>query len=82
MGDLDIYFSYRTAVAFRLPGVGLVVRQNDWGATTGKHLIWIDGGTSKTTDGRRKRAERVSAIEFQRLWDEHVAPLVDAGAVA
>ncbi len=40
----DFYFSYRTCVAFRTPDTGLIVRQNDWGPTTGKHLNWIDGG--------------------------------------
>jgi len=47
VGDLDIYFSYRTPVAFRCPSKGLVVRQNDFSVTTGKHLNWIDGGDKK-----------------------------------
>ena len=41
-GDLDVYFSYKTPVAFRAPGFGLVVRENEWGPTTGKHLNAID----------------------------------------
>lgn len=40
----DFYYSYRTLVAFRTPDAGLVVRENNWGPTTGKHLNWIDGG--------------------------------------
>jgi hypothetical protein len=40
----DFYFSYRTLVAVRVPGKGLIVHENDWGPTTGKHLNWIDGG--------------------------------------
>tara|TARA_R110002020_G_scaffold168090_1_gene356750 strand:+ start:6743 stop:7015 length:273 start_codon:yes stop_codon:yes gene_type:complete len=58
VGDIDYYFSYRTLVAFRAPGAGLVVRENDWGPTTGKHLNAIDDGD---------KADRVGVEEFQRL---------------
>lgn len=58
LGDLDLYFSYRTPVAFRYPGIGTVVRQNEWGPTTGKHLNAIDGGDKKS---------RVPGDEFIRL---------------
>ena len=44
LGDVTVYFSYETPVAFEAPGHGLVVRVNDWGPTSGKHLNWIDGG--------------------------------------
>lgn len=43
---LDLYFSYRTIVAF-CGSEGLKVRVNDWNNTTGKHLNWIDGGNKK-----------------------------------
>lgn len=79
IGDLDVYFSYKTPVAFQLPGVGRVVHQNDWRVNMGKHLNWIDGADRKTKEGRAILAKRVDATEFKRLWDEHVAPLVDAG---
>jgi hypothetical protein len=68
VGDLTIYFSYRTPVAFSYRGKQ-VVRQNDWSTTTGKHLNWIDGGD---------KASRVSGEEFQRLLEEaHKANKVD-----
>ncbi len=54
-----MYFSYQTMVAFIAPGVGLVVHDNDWGPTAGKHLNWIDGGN---------KADRVCGEEFDRLW--------------
>jgi|TARA_R110000823_G_scaffold139565_2_gene269403 hypothetical protein len=41
----DVYYSYQTQVAFRTPQTGLVVRENEWGPTTGKHLNSIDGGS-------------------------------------
>jgi hypothetical protein len=40
----EIYFSYKTPVAFVRRGGSPVVRENDWGPTTGKHLNAIDGG--------------------------------------
>lgn len=69
VGPLTVWFSYRTPVAFRAPGVGKVVRQNEWGPTTGKHLKWIDGETSKTANNR------VTGERFSQLWAEHVEPL-------
>ena len=38
------WFSYKTLVAFKYLGEEIVVHENIWGATTGKHLNWIDGG--------------------------------------
>ena len=60
-GAFTYYFSYRTLVAFDSPESGLVVRENEWGPTTGKHLNWIDGGD---------KASRVSADEFYRRLEE------------
>ena len=62
LAGVDVYFSYRTPVAFRAEG-RLVVRENTWGPTTGKHLNAIDGGSPE-----RKKA-RVSGDEFSRLLD-------------
>lgn len=52
IGLIDYYFSYETCVAARLPGMGLVVSQNVWSKTTGKHLNTIDGGSA---DAKAKR---------------------------
>jgi len=57
---IDVYFSYKTAIAFRING-RLVVRENVWGVTTGKHLNLIDDG---------KKDDRVSGEEFKTLWNE------------
>jgi hypothetical protein len=48
IGNVDLYFSYETIVGFRAPGYGLVVCENSWGSTTGKHLNWLDGGDKKS----------------------------------
>lgn len=45
LGGLTLWFSYRTCVGFdEYDGRGPVVRENEWGPTTGKHLNYIDGG--------------------------------------
>ena len=62
MLGIDIYFSYKTPVAFRAPSCGLVVHQNDWGPTTGKHLNFINP----------EKKGRVDDLRFNQLWAEHV----------
>lgn len=69
LGPLTVWFSYSTAVAFHVSGKERVVHCNSWGPTTGKHLKWIDGCTSKTG------THRVNDKEFQRLWNEQVETL-------
>jgi len=56
----DFYYSYKTLVAFRGSN-GLVVHQNRWGTTTGKHLNWIDGG---------QKDSRVDNETFKKLYQE------------
>lgn len=64
VGPLTLWFSYRTLVAFRRRGAALIVSENCWGPTTGKHLRWIDDGDKKA---------RVARGEFERLWRETAA---------
>ena len=53
----DYYFSYNTLVAFRSNKTGLVVMENYWGSTTGKHLNWIN----------RDHSIRVDEDTFEKL---------------
>jgi hypothetical protein len=48
IGDLTLWFSYKTCVAVRSPGTGRIVSENYWGTTTGKHINSIDGNNKKT----------------------------------
>lgn len=58
VGKITIYFSYdRTPIAFHHPSTGTVVRENDWGPTTGKHLNYVDNG---------RQDDRVSGDVFRR----------------
>lgn len=59
---LTVWFSYSTPVAFWHSKTGKVVRENEWGPTTGKHLNWIE------SDKKR----RVSGERFQELWSSIV----------
>lgn len=55
------YFSYKTLVAFKTKDKTLIVRENIWGPTTGKHLNWIDGGDKES---------RLSEKEFEKKYHE------------
>ena len=66
LGNKSIYYSYDTVVAFEgynSKGVrfDLMVSENCWGPTTGKHLNWIDGG---------RKNKRLSRDEFLRKLSE------------
>lgn len=54
---ITLYYSYQTVVAFHTPETGLVVSENIWGSTTGKHLNWLDGGR------KSQRLRRLAYIE-------------------
>lgn len=65
IGQITVWFSYDTFVAFKLGGGDPVVCENIWGNTTGKHLNSIDLG--------EKSHPRVTREEFLALWAK-VAP--------
>lgn len=44
IGDIRIWFSYETPVAFSIGWATPVVSENVWSNTTGRHLASIDGG--------------------------------------
>ena len=56
----DYYFSYDTLIAFR-GDEGLIIRENIWGSTTGKHLNWIDRDKSIRVDSKTFEA-RLQAL--------------------
>ena len=60
--DLDVYFSYRTPVAFRLRGE-LTVSTNKWSKTTARHLTAIDGGSKEA------KAERIG-LDFATMLSD------------
>ena len=56
LGDLEIWYSYETPIAFRGRDMVLVARENAWGNTTGKHMNQIPGNEKKN---------RISGEEFE-----------------
>ncbi len=60
IGSLDLYFSYETVIAVRTPFSGLIIRENDWSTTTGKHLNAINSDHSM----------RVSSQDFEMQLEE------------
>ena len=65
IGEFTFWYSYQTLVAFKSPDHHLVVHENDWGPTTGRHLNAIDNG---------RKTDRVNHETFERLVKEWVAP--------
>ena len=63
IGKTVIYFSYETPIAFRHPFTGLVVSENDWSVTTGKHLNSINP----------EKTSRVPHKRVLELIDEYVS---------
>jgi hypothetical protein len=61
VGSSEIYFSYKTPVAFFTPETGLVCRVNDWSTTTGKHLNAIEPDKKK----------RIPGDKFESLLAKH-----------
>lgn len=60
VGDLVLWFSYETIVAFHAPGGPRRVCENVWSQTTSKHLSEIDGGD---------KSSRVPREEFLQLLE-------------
>lgn len=67
MPGLTLYYSYRTVVAYWDPQDGLVVCENVFSTTTGKHLNWIDGGNKDERLPREVFEARLQAAVDRRF---------------
>jgi hypothetical protein len=74
-GAFEIWYSYKTPVAFRIGENWRVVSQNYWSSTTGRHLTLIDGGSKEA------KKSRVDDATFNRLWNEQFGKVVPKGQV-
>jgi len=76
IGTVDVYFSYKTPIAYRVNGT-LTIRVNDWSNTTGKHLNAIDTDKSKRINGADFEARLSSELDFinnqVKLFDQALA---------
>ena len=71
-GVLQVWFSYKTPVAFSVMHGPIRVRRNEWGPTTGKHLNAIDGGDkSSRMPGPDFESHLKRILDHPRLagWD-------------
>lgn len=62
VGNLTLWFSYETCIAFELNGKR-TVRENSWGPTTGHHLASIDGGSKEAKKARLNGPAFEKALE-------------------
>ncbi len=66
VGDLRVYFSYSTPIAFRQNG-DLVIRKNEWSTTTGKHLNAISEDKSLRISGEKFAEKYAEALKQNGL---------------
>lgn len=59
IGNITLHYSYATVIAYEVGMRNPVVRKNNWGPTTGKHLNAIDGGSAFA------KAERLDGDVFE-----------------
>ena len=63
LGEIELWYSYDTVIAYRDLQDGLTIRQNDWSTTTGKHLNWIDPDKSKRITGAEFETKLHAALQ-------------------
>ncbi len=61
VGNVVVWFSHSTPVAFHVPGQSRKVSENVWSQTTGRHLNDIDGGA---------KSSRIPHEQFKAEYDE------------
>lgn len=66
IGDLKLYFSYRTVIAFEVD-YEVVISKNIWSNITGKHLNWIDSDHSKRISNEEFEAKLQNILEDKNL---------------
>jgi len=67
VGEVTVWFSYETPVAYQDSADLPRVVDNDWSTTTGKHLNQIDGGTDQA------KLHRVVPAAFERELSERLS---------
>ena len=61
-----VYYSYNTAVGIRLASK-LILSENVWSTTTGRHLTWIDGGSKEAKKSRIKYSDFLKILEEKNI---------------
>lgn len=77
IGNLELWFSYKTIIAFRESGHTTRVSENCWNVTTGRHLNAIDGGNKADRLPRdRFEAEIQRLLKMNRTQAETIEKLL------
>lgn len=67
IGRVRLYFSYQTIIAFHDDVSGLVIRENDWSSTTGKHLNAINSDKKRRISGAQFEKELAALLKLHDL---------------
>lgn len=70
IGDVTLWFSYKTVIAFHSPATGFVVSENLWSNTTGKHL-----GEACERMGVDRNHMRTPRMAFERRLSTLFSPV-------
>lgn len=54
---LEIATSYSTVIGYRVPGEAWTVRENEWGNTTARHMLYLDDAYTAKQKGYRLDGE-------------------------
>ena len=63
LGEIELWYSYQTIVAYRDAQDGLTISENIWGTTTGKHLNWINSDHSRRLDHSEFSKKLAAALQ-------------------
>lgn len=66
LGEIELYYSYETIVAYSDIKDGLVCSLNSWGVTTGKHLNWIE------QDKKKRKNSQIFGIMLESALSRHI----------
>ena len=62
--SLTLWFSYETLIAFNASPCGLIVRENEWSTTTGKHLNYLCDKKNRVSHARFYEIAKAHGIEL------------------
>ena len=62
----QVFYSYNTAIGINNNGK-LILSENVWSTTTGRHLTWIDGGSKEAKKSRIKYSDLLKIFEDKNI---------------
>ena len=62
----QVFYSYNTAIGINDNGK-LILSENVWSTTTGRHLTWIDGGSKEAKESRIKYSDLLKILEEKNI---------------